>query len=149
MLAQTSSAYQQYGEKYSYNQTAKRLTILKHDHEHDWLNEVDATALQRAVRDLDSAYQGFFSKKKGFPKFMTIEMPSPLSIMAILSASKATVYDCPNWDGFGFPKSLFRLMAEGPEVGDLWIKYFKNGRMQFCPVNIIFDEYDESKLDNN
>jgi len=45
-----------------------------------------------------------------------------------------------------FPNVLFTLKGEGEEAGDIWIKYFKNGKMQSCPAKLVFDEYDESKL---
>ncbi len=50
----------------------KGLTALKQESE--WLREVDATALQAAVQNLDVAYQNFFRRvkqggKPGFPKF--------------------------------------------------------------------------------
>lgn len=38
--------------------------------EYNWLKEVDATALQSSLKDLDTAYKNFFKNKKvGFPKF--------------------------------------------------------------------------------
>ncbi|MEG7700646.1 transposase, partial [Listeria monocytogenes] len=40
-----------------------------------WLQEVDSTALQRAVEDLDSAYQKFFREKKGYPRFKSKKNP--------------------------------------------------------------------------
>jgi putative transposase len=40
------------------------LTKLKHDSH--WLREVDSTALQSSLKDLDAAYQNFFRRvKKG------------------------------------------------------------------------------------
>lgn len=45
-----------------------------------------------------------------------------------------------------FPSIVFELHGEGEESGDVWYKYFKNGKMQHCPAKISFDEYDESKL---
>lgn len=45
------------------------LTPLKNDGEHDWLYGVSNASLQVVCRDLDKAYQGFFSKRTGFPKF--------------------------------------------------------------------------------
>lgn len=50
----------------SYGSCSKGLTGLKL--EKPWLNEVDSTALQQSLRDLDSAYGNFFSGS-GFPKF--------------------------------------------------------------------------------
>lgn len=35
----------------------------------DWLKEVDSTALQSSLIDLDTAYQKFFKEHSGFPKF--------------------------------------------------------------------------------
>lgn len=45
------------------------LTVLKHEPDHIWLNEVSSVALQQATRHLDQAYQTFFKTKKGFPRF--------------------------------------------------------------------------------
>lgn len=45
----------------------KDLTSLKKEYE--WLKEPDKCALQNTLRDLDSAYKGFFKSGRGFPKF--------------------------------------------------------------------------------
>lgn len=45
-----------------------------------------------------------------------------------------------------FPHVLFTLEGEGEESGDIWKKYYKNGKCQRCRAKITFDEYDESKL---
>jgi len=64
-------------------------------------------------------------------------------------------YDCYKWYDHEtdmkevskeFPGVLFTLRGEGEESGDLWLKYFKDGKMQSCPAKIVFDSYDESKL---
>ena len=44
------------------------------------------------------------------------------------------------------PETLFLLEGEGEENGDLWKKYFKDGKMQVCQATITFEKYDESKL---
>lgn len=56
----------------NYNACSALMTNMKKEVE--WLREVDATALQSSVRDLDMAYQNFFRRVKkgenpGFPKF--------------------------------------------------------------------------------
>lgn len=45
-----------------------------------------------------------------------------------------------------FPDTLFILEGEGDDSGDIWRKYFKNGKMQYCPAIISFDEYNEKEL---
>ena len=45
-----------------------------------------------------------------------------------------------------FPDLLFILEGVGETTGDVWIKYFKDGKMQFCPGTIVFDDYDKDKL---
>lgn len=46
-----------------------------------------------------------------------------------------------------FPETVFCLEGEGEESGDIWRTYYKNGKAQHCPAKIVFDEYDENKLD--
>jgi putative transposase len=43
--------------------------------EFEWLNEVDSTSLQRAIEELDNAYQRFFREKKGYPHFKSRKHP--------------------------------------------------------------------------
>jgi hypothetical protein len=45
-----------------------------------------------------------------------------------------------------YPDLVFKLSGEGEESGDVWVEYYKNGKMQRCSTKITFDEYDESKL---
>ena len=45
-----------------------------------------------------------------------------------------------------FPETVFCLYGNGEENGDTWYKYYKNGKSQYCPAKITYDEYDESKL---
>ena len=44
------------------------------------------------------------------------------------------------------PDILFTLSGEGENSGDMWRKYFKNGKMQKALATISYDDFDESKL---
>lgn len=46
-----------------------------------------------------------------------------------------------------YPNVIFELSGEGEEGGDLWRKYFKNGRVQRCYAEINYSEYDENRLE--
>lgn len=71
-LAMRIEAYKERGETMNYYVCSNALTPMKKDME--WLKEVDATALQSSLRDLDTAFQNFFRGVKrgqhiGYPKF--------------------------------------------------------------------------------
>lgn len=66
-LAKRIELYEQTKETFSYAQCANDMKKLKSELE--WLKEVDSTALQSSLRDLDTAYQKFFKEHTGYPKF--------------------------------------------------------------------------------
>lgn len=66
-LAKRIKLYEKSKKSLSYVQCANDMKNLKSQLE--WLKEVDSTALQSALRDLDSAYQKFFKEHSGYPKF--------------------------------------------------------------------------------
>ena len=73
-LARRIEAYRETGKSPTRFMQDKDLTSLKKQEETIWLREVDATALQSSLQDLDTAYQNFFrrvkkGKKPGYPKF--------------------------------------------------------------------------------
>ena len=73
-LAQRIEAYRETGKSPTRFIQDKDLTSLKKQEETIWLREVDATALQSSLQDLDTAYQNFFRRvkkgaKPGYPKF--------------------------------------------------------------------------------
>lgn len=53
----------------TYFKTSKLLTDLKNRESTSWLKEVDCHALQQSLRDLDHAYENFFKKRAGYPRF--------------------------------------------------------------------------------
>lgn len=66
-LAKRIEIYEKNKETFSYVQCANDMKSLKSELE--WLKEVDSTALQSSLRDLDNAYQKFFKEHSGYPKF--------------------------------------------------------------------------------
>lgn len=73
-LAKSIEDYQRTGRSNSYNQNSRDYSELKRKQEFSWLKETDASAHQRALKNLDAAYQNFFRRvkqgqKPGFPKF--------------------------------------------------------------------------------
>lgn len=66
-LAKRIKTYEETKESLSYVQCANDMKNLKTELE--WLKEVDSTALQSSLKDLDMAYQKFFKEHSGFPKF--------------------------------------------------------------------------------
>ena len=62
------------GKTSSYYDCCRDMTVLKRQEGTVWLQEVDSTALQASVQDLDRAFQNFFRRvkqgeKPGYPKF--------------------------------------------------------------------------------
>lgn len=66
-LAQRIELYQTNKENLTYVKCAKAMSELKDELE--WLSEVDSTALQSSLKDLDNAYKKFFKEHAGFPNF--------------------------------------------------------------------------------
>ncbi len=69
MLALRKQAYSSYGLSLSYNDTSEILTAMKRQEHTAWLKEVDATALQSALKQLDRAYDNFFAGRAKYPRF--------------------------------------------------------------------------------
>jgi len=45
-----------------------------------------------------------------------------------------------------FPNQLVTVSGIGEEKDDLWVSYFKNGKVQRSSASITFEPFDESKL---
>lgn len=44
------------------------------------------------------------------------------------------------------PETIFILEGEGEESGDIWKKYYLNGKFQTAKAVVTYEEFDESKL---
>lgn len=68
-LDKRKSYYKETGKTFGLSQCKKLITQLRNEPEYYWLKEADSTALHRAAEHLDNAYQRFFDKISGYPKF--------------------------------------------------------------------------------
>ena len=66
-LAFRKDSYQNEHISVSSSEAVKHITVLKKDNE--WLKDVHSKVLQQSVRDMNQAYDNFFKRHKGFPKF--------------------------------------------------------------------------------
>ena len=55
--------------RFSYTVLANLLPLWKQDPNLAWLKESPSQTLQQTLKDLERAYQNFFSKRAGFPRF--------------------------------------------------------------------------------
>ena len=55
--------------RFSYTDLANLLPLWKQDPNLAWLKESPSQTLQQTLKDLERAYQNFFSKRAGFPRF--------------------------------------------------------------------------------
>ena len=67
MLARNQKVYERRKEHLSYYDMQNLLPVMKNYL--PWLKEADSQALKYACRQLNTAYDCFFKKKSGFPKF--------------------------------------------------------------------------------
>lgn len=44
------------------------------------------------------------------------------------------------------PNTVFKISGKGEESGDIWSRYFLNGKCQYCVAKIVVDDFDENKL---
>jgi putative transposase len=68
-LEQRINAYQQEKKRLTAYDLCNMLTVLKNEDGKEWMYETPNVCLQYAIRNMDSAFTGFFRHKKGFPKF--------------------------------------------------------------------------------
>jgi putative transposase len=68
-LNQKKEGYLQFGRSPTKNICSAQLPAMKKTEEFEWLKEVNSQTLQAELEHLEVAYNNFFKKKSGFPKF--------------------------------------------------------------------------------
>ncbi len=68
-LNERKKEYETNKQSLNYYDNAKSLTELKKQEEFSWLNEINSQSVQSSLKNLEGAYNGFFKKRTGFPKF--------------------------------------------------------------------------------
>ena len=68
-LALQKERYAADQKKLSYIELCKHLTQWRRSSETPWRAEVHSQVVQQALKDLERAYQNFFAKRAGFPRF--------------------------------------------------------------------------------
>lgn len=68
MLRYRSDQYHE-GVKINYNQSSSKLTALKKEEPHAWLNDVSCVPTQQVLRHLQKAYDNFFDGRAKYPTF--------------------------------------------------------------------------------
>lgn len=68
-LNERKEQYAATGKSDNYYEQTKKLTLLKHQEEYSFLNQTAYVTLKTSLRNLETAYVRFFTKKSGLPKF--------------------------------------------------------------------------------
>jgi putative transposase len=68
-LARRKETYEQTGKSISWSELSVELTELKNKPGFEWLKEIDSQLLQQALADCKKAFDNFFQKRAGFPRF--------------------------------------------------------------------------------
>ena len=70
MLARRKDAYEVEKKSLSYNELSEYFyNTLRKDEEYTWLREQNTQVMAQAIMQMDGAYQNFFKRGNGFPKF--------------------------------------------------------------------------------
>src|SRR5262245_8374162 len=68
-LERRKETYQKTGKSISWPELSAELTGLKSKPGFEWLKEIASQSLQQALADCKRAFDNFFQKRSGFPRF--------------------------------------------------------------------------------
>lgn len=90
-LGKRQEEYKNTGKSSNYYKQQAELTQLKKN-ECEWLKEVNSQTLQVALKNMDTAYQNFFKKISGFPKFKSKKTKNSFSVPQNCSVDDFKIY---------------------------------------------------------
>ena len=68
-LAEQQDRYEKKKSHLSFFDLCRELVELKQSDDYAWLYQTNAQSLYQGLKNLDSAYQNFFQKRAGYPRF--------------------------------------------------------------------------------
>jgi putative transposase len=68
-LARRKQSYQETGQSIPWTELSAQLTALKNKPDSAWLKQIDSQLLQQSLADCKRAFDNFFQRRAGFPKF--------------------------------------------------------------------------------
>lgn len=151
-LAKSIEDYELTGKSNSYNQNSKDYSELKKKDEFSWLKETDASAHQKALKNLDAAYQNFFRRvrqgqKPGFPKFKKKTYAQSYTTPNVMG-SRGTIESILRKNyikicKLGWVKAKIERIPQGHWV-NMTIRRTASGRyfVSLCCVNVSHEEYE-------
>ena len=86
----------------NYLDDAKALTELKQQPETEWLYECNAQSLQHSLKHLDGAFNRFFKKLSGFPKFKSRRSKQSFRIPQTVEVHDGKVYFTKFMEGIAY-----------------------------------------------
>lgn len=101
-LSERRSQYDETHKSDNYYAQAKKLTELKKDEEHAWLNEINSQTLQHALRHLETAYVNFFRGSAKFPNFKSKKSKNSFSVPQHVVVKDERIYFPKFKDGIKF-----------------------------------------------
>ncbi len=107
--------------------------------------EKQAESLTGELKEI--ALKGIADKKKRQPKNTKQLVVNVLGFDPFADSCKRYEHDKHMCDiSRMYPETIFILEGEGEESGDIWKKYYLNGKCQVAKAEVIIPEFDETKL---
>lgn len=112
--------YERGEKKLSYFDLARALTVWRNSEETQWLTDTPCATLRQALKDLERAYDGFFKKRTGFPKFKAKGMTQSVRFS----------------EGIKLDQVNGRVFL--PKIG--WVRYINHRQAEGTPKNAAVTE---------